>query len=210
MPDQHADIEESDSQDISEIRRKALALLERCGGNSDEEIDYDDEDDEDDEETNAKDSKSPEMKHIHSSELLKEKDDGIEEGKGGRRSPRRRKRNGDASSGDTNDDDDDDEERSYGDEELDPLVKAVRELSYSLETEMVERQDSTVSRLTDMNGGITGSICWCCKCCCCQRWSRRTQCLVVWIIVIVSLAVSYYLFLTQYPHLKRRQHAGGV
>ncbi|KAL3926673.1 MAG: hypothetical protein SGBAC_013379, partial [Bacillariaceae sp.] len=139
------DIEPADSQDISAIRRNALALLERCGGTSDEEIDYDDEEegsdfsDEDDNNNKNKNSNdkeeetlSPEMKAIRSNEL---------------KSPRNSRRQN--AKKDEHDHDDDDDEQSYGDEELDPLVKAVRELSYSLETDMVERQDSA---LTDDGG----------------------------------------------------------
>lgn len=210
-----ADIEPAESQDISEIRRNALALLERCGGTSDEEIDYDDgeegSDFSDEDKNKEEETLSPEMKAIRSNDLMsprnsrrqnaKDDDDDEEQG----RSPRR-KRNGDTMSTDDYVDTDDDDEQSYGDEELDPLVKAVRELSYSLETDMVERQDSA---LTDDNSGNSSSICCCCNCCCCQQWSRRTQCLVVWILVILGLAVSYYLFLTQYPHMKRK-HDGGV
>lgn len=191
MADQ--DIEEADSQDISEIRRKALALLERCGAtDSDDEIpDYDKDEDSSEEE----EEQEVEMKNIRSSEFQKKKP----------KSPRRKK-------GNSEDDEEkgSDDEQSYGDEELDPLVKAVRELSYSLETDMVERQESTVSRLTEDGGVIVvnGSICFCCNCCCCRRWTRRTQCLVVWILLILLLGVSYIMFLTQYPRWKRK-HGGG-
>mmetsp|Transcript_45149 Transcript_45149/g.109243 ORF Transcript_45149/g.109243 Transcript_45149/m.109243 type:complete len:210 (+) Transcript_45149:196-825(+) len=200
------DIEQSDSQDISEIRRKALALLERCGGNSDEEIDYNEEDEEEDFE-DEETMDSPEMKNIRSSELVKKspsplhKIEANDEELGGA-SPTRRRRGkpkveDTVSTGSMDTDDD----QSYGDEELDPLVKAVRELSYSLETDMVERQEST---LTEDGGDGMGNICCCCNCCCCRRWSRRTQCLVVWILAILMFAVSYYLFLTQYPHWKAK------
>jgi hypothetical protein len=70
-----------EASDILEIRRRALAVLERCGPTEDEVLDYDDEEED-------------------SSDRASSADNSL-----------------------------------YDDEELDPLVTAVRELSISLETE---------------------------------------------------------------------------